>query len=125
MSITSLLAWLWAAVALAGPPAAPVKDEIDGLLARLEASGCDVQRNGTWHNAAEAKVHMLTKLEYIERMSTLKSAEQFIDLAASTSSLSGKPYMIRCAGVPPVESRSWMLAQLEALRAAANPKRPQ
>lgn len=120
----ALLAGLCAAIAIAGPPTAQVRAEIDGLLGRLEASGCDVERNGTWHNAAEARAHMLAKLEYIDRRSTLQSTEQFIELAASASSISGKPYMVRCAGGTPVPSRSWLLAQLQAMRATVKPKSP-
>lgn len=121
MSTIVLLAWLCAATAIAAPPAPQVRAEITDLLARLEASGCEVQRNGTWHSAADARAHLLNKLAYIEGKTTLQSTEQFIDLAASKSSMSGKRYMVRCAGGTPVQSRSWMLAQLQALRAAAGP----
>jgi hypothetical protein len=102
--------------ALAEPVAAPVRAEIDALLARLQASGCEFNRNGKWHDGADAQAHLLRKLEYIEDRTTVRSTEQFIDLAASTSSRSGKPYLVRCAGTPPVESRAWLREQLEILR---------
>jgi hypothetical protein len=102
--------------ALAEPVAAPVRAEIDVLLARLQAPGCEFNRNGKWYDGADAQAHLLRKLEYIEDRTTVRSTEQFIDLAASTSSRSGKPYLVRCAGGAPVESRAWLREQLELLR---------
>jgi hypothetical protein len=87
-------------------------------MKRLEASGCEFQRNGSWYTAAEARVHLLRKLKYLEDRGAVNSAEQFIELAASASSLSGEPYRVRCASGAPVASRAWMLSQLQALRSA-------
>ena len=75
--------------AFADPTPAPVRAEIDAMLGRLEASGCRFLRNGSWHDGARAREHLLDKLEYIEKRGTLQNAEQFIELAASRSSLSG------------------------------------
>jgi len=105
--------------AQAAPTAAPVRTEITGLLQRLEASGCQFNRNGDWHVGAEARGHLLRKLDYLEDRrgaSPLRSAEQFIELAASRSSMSGKPYLVRCAGAAPVPSQDWLNAQLRLLR---------
>ncbi len=99
------------------PPAARV--EIDALMSRLEASGCEVNRNGTWYPAADARSHLLRKLKYLEDRGAVQSAEQFIELAASKSSASGRAYLVRCRGGPPVESGVWFTAQLQALRSSA------
>jgi len=107
------------ACALAGTTPAPVRTEIDGLLSRLQASGCQFQRNGSWYSGAEARKHLLRKLEAVEARGTLQSTEQFISLAASRSSFSGKPYLVRCGGTPPVESGEWLSGQLASLRGAA------
>jgi hypothetical protein len=107
---------LWCCASFAGPTAAPVRAEIDALLSRLQASGCQFSRNGSWYSGAEAKEHLLRKLEYIEGRSTVQSTEQFIDLAASKSSSSGKPYQVRCGSGSPVESRQWLASQLVSLR---------
>lgn len=104
--------------ASAAPTAAPIRAEIDALLTRLEGSGCQFNRNGSWYVSAEAREHLLRKLSAIERRGDLQSTEQFIDLAATSSSLSGKPYQVRCGGTPAVPSRQWLLEQLGALRAA-------
>ena len=114
-----LLAWIFAAAAGASSLSPAVRTEIDALLSRLEVSGCDFNRNGSWYRAAEAKAHLLSKLSYLEDRGILQSTEQFIELAASKSSLSGQAYLVRCSGAAPLPSRSWLTSQLQFLRAAA------
>jgi hypothetical protein len=110
------------AAAMAGPTPAPVRAEIDGLLSRLQSSGCQFQRNGSWYSAGEAQHHLLRKLEAVEARGTLQSTEQFIALAASKSSFSGKPYLVRCAGAAPIESGEWLSSQLASLRGTGKPR---
>jgi hypothetical protein len=50
------------------------------------------------------------------------SAEQFIERAATRSSVSGEAYWVRCGSAPPQLSAVWLGAQLQALRAAAPPR---
>ncbi|WP_202948983.1 DUF5329 family protein [Acidovorax sp. CF316] len=122
---TFIVLWFCLAAGLSGaaPAAAPVRGEIDALLAALQSSGCEFQRNGSWHNAAEAKTHLLRKLEYIEKRSTLPSAEKFIELAASSSSASGRAYEVRCNGaVQP--SAQWFGKQLQKIRAPGGADAP-
>jgi hypothetical protein len=107
--------------AYAGPAAAPVRAEIDALLARLVASGCAFERNGATHDGPAARDHLLRKLDYLENHGTVKSTEQFVDEAATASSLSGQPYLVVCAGAVPQESRPWLLKQLAQLRATPRP----
>jgi hypothetical protein len=102
------------------PPAA--RAEIDTLMSRLEASACEFNRNGTWHTAAAAKSHLMGKLKYLEDRGTVQSTEQFIELAASTSSVTGQPYLVRCGNGTPVQSGTWLLSQLQAMRAAGRTK---
>ena len=98
------------------PPAA--RAEVDALLTRLQASGCEFNRNGSWHAGAEAKAHLLKKLDYLEGKDMVSTAEQFIERGATGSSMSGKPYLVRCAGKAPVESAQWLKAELQQVRAA-------
>jgi hypothetical protein len=58
------------------------------------------------------------KLDYAAGRTKLKSAEQFIDLAGSSSTLSGKPYLVKCPGAAAVESHQWLLAELAAIRSS-------
>jgi hypothetical protein len=107
------------ALLLAAPTAPAVRAEIDQLLARLEASGCQFNRNGSWYPAAEAKSHLLRKLEYFDDRSGVASTEQFIVLAASRSSVSGKPYLVQCAQAAAVESGQWLRLRLNEIRSGA------
>ena len=105
------------------PPA--IRAEIDGLMSRMVASSCQFERNGSWHKAEDARTHLLRKLEYIEgRRETLQSAEQFIDVAASKSSFSGRPYRVKCGAAEPLPSKDWLNRELKALRAGGQQKRP-
>ena len=116
------LAFLLSCIVVTAVTAAPlspaVKAEIDGLMSRLEASDCEFNRSGTWYSGAEAKSHLLRKLKYFEDKGAVQSTEQFIELAASTSSVTGQPYLVRCGDGIPVQSGTWLLLQLQAMRAA-------
>lgn len=109
-------ALLFVSRAAADPIAPPVRAEIDALLAVLEASACQFNRNGSWYNAHEARAHLLRKLEYLEQRNAVAGTEQFIELGASTSSFSGKPYLVKCANADPVASREWLSTQLKIIR---------
>ena len=101
----------------AAPLPAAARAEVDALLTRLQSSGCQFNRNGSWYNGADAKTHLLRKLEYLEKKDLVKNAEQFIDLGASASSSSGKAYMVKCGTAAPVESKAWLNAELKTIRA--------
>ena len=47
-------------------------------------------RNGSEYPAAEARAHLQKKLDYLERKDLVASSEDFIERAATQSSLSGK-----------------------------------
>lgn len=115
-SSVAVFTFLVCVAALAAPTPAPVRAEIDALLFKLEASGCEFNRNGNWYKGAEARSHLLRKLEYLEKRTTLRSAEQFIELAASSSSSSGQPYRVKCGGSSPQPSAQWLSDQLTAFR---------
>lgn len=119
----SMLAAFWTA-ASAAPTAAPVRAEIDTLLNKLQSSGCQFNRNGSWYSGAEAKSHLLRKLEYFEDKGTVKNTEQFIELAATKSSSSGKPYQVKCGAAAAASSNLWLTTELNAIRAATgnNPR---
>ncbi|MRV73115.1 hypothetical protein GJ700_15505 [Duganella sp. FT92W] len=118
------LATIIVANATAAPTAAPVRAEIDGLLGKLQTSGCQFNRNGSWYSGAEAKSHLLRKLEYFEDKSNVKTTEQFIELAASKSSSSGKPYQVKCGNAAAVPSQQWLSTELNAIRASTAHGKP-
>ncbi len=116
---------LVASAATAAPLTPPQRAEIEALLDRLQTSGCDFNRNGSWYSGTEARAHLQKKADYLDGKEMIHSAEQFIELGATGSSMSGKPYLVRCKGVAALESAPWLKAQLKALRsehAASSPK---
>lgn len=116
-SLSVALAMLMAvSSARAAPPPTPTHAEIEAVLTALEQSGCQFNRNGSWYSGAQAQEHLHKKLEYLESKNLVKSTEDFIALGASTSSSSGKPYLVRCASSQPVESKRWLEEQLQVLR---------
>ncbi len=94
------------------------RSEIESLMSRLEASACRFKRNGTWHTSAEARTHLVRKLDYLQREGAVASAEQFIERAATRSSLSGQVYWVQCGAQTPQPGGEWLLGQLRLLRAA-------
>ena len=106
--------------ALAAVPGPSTKAEVEQLLTRLASSGCRFQRNGSWHNAAEARVHLQRKYRYLLGRQLVGTTEDFISLAATQSSMSGKPYQVKC-GNAQVTSDQWMSDQLKQVRANATP----
>jgi hypothetical protein len=108
---------LLAAAARATPPPTVII-EIDYLLQHLETSGCEFYRNGSWYDGPRAKAHLRMKYDYLAAKNQIGSTEDFIDKAASTSSLSGQSYKVRCANAPVAESAQWLRAALGRYRAA-------
>src|SRR4029453_19231433 len=53
--------------------------------------------NGSWYDAREARAHVEKKMNYLASRSLIGSAEDFIDRAATASSVSGDEYLVRCA----------------------------
>jgi hypothetical protein len=116
--VIAAIALLFCGVAFANQAPQTVHAEIDALFKKLQVSGCQFNRNGSWYSGAQAQAHLTKKLDYLEAKSQIKTTEDFITLAASTSSSSGKPYQVRCGDAQPVESKTWLQEQLKVLRTA-------
>lgn len=100
----------------ARPAATPAAAEINHLLDYLSQSRCQFERNGRWHGAQEARGHIERKLRYVKKSSKDPSAEFFIQHAATGSSVTGKPYQVRCPGEPVVASADWFRTELQRFR---------
>ena len=111
------------AAAFAQPVVPPVpartQSEIDHLFDYISKSGCQFNRNGSWHDMVAARTHVNTKYEWLRDRGQIDSAESFIDNAASRSSFSGKDYLVQCPGQPSVSSGDWLKAELSRYRQAA------
>ena len=94
------------------------QSEIEHLLAYVEKSGCEFERNGDIFDAPEARENIQRKYDYVMRWgsSRIKTAEDFIRLTASESSLSGNKYYVNCNGKSQTSSE-WLLEELARFRA--------
>lgn len=101
---------------VAGEQGTAAHKEISHLLSRLGASGCQFNRNGTWHDATKAVEHINTKYEYLRKRNLVPSTEAFIERAASESSMSGKPYLVKCGSGPETPSADWLRQELRRYR---------
>jgi hypothetical protein len=105
-----------ASAGLAGEPAPEAQIEIAHLFSYLRASGCQFYRNGTWYGSTEAVSHLNRKYQYLLSKGLVASAEEFIERAASESSMSGRAYRVRCGSSPAVNSADWFRVELERYR---------
>jgi len=107
-----LLLALAAPLAARAQPAPAVQEEIKYLLSYIENSGCEFYRNGSWSDAKTAQGHMRTKYNFLVGRDHVATVSDFIDKAASESSMTGTPYQVRCGQKPPVLSRVWLGEEL-------------
>ena len=117
MKIKSLeLLLVFAGSVIAQTPSAKTAEEVGQLFAPLKQSNCEISGNGSWYNAEKASDHLQRKYDYLLKKRLVTTTESFIDLAATKSSISGKPYQVRCGETAPVSSSSWFMSQLNAVR---------
>jgi hypothetical protein len=116
--VGSLLGLALLSVASAAPPAI-AQTEINYLLGFLESSGCEFYRNGSWYDSKRAQAHLRDKYEMLAAADQINTAEEFIEKAATKSSLSGRPYQVRCRGSEAVSTSQWLHEALVRYRAQA------
>jgi hypothetical protein len=100
------------------PPAGSDDDQERQKIERLISSvqwlkDATFVRNGTEYNGKTAAEHVRTKWKAAG--SKIKTARDFIRLAASKSSRSGKPYLIRFKDGREVESETYLTKRLEEI----------
>ena len=88
--------------------------EVRLLIDAIAASHCDFNRNGRQHTAAEAAAHL--ELKYARAGRQIDSADEFITQLASSSSFTGRPYLMSCEG-DTLPAEDWMIDALEQIRA--------
>jgi Spy/CpxP family protein refolding chaperone len=117
-SATAALALLglFVTVQVRAAPAMSMPMEVNFLLGYVEGSGCGFQRNGSWYTAQEAQAHLRDKFNYLTARNMLDTTEQFIERAATESSLTGRAYMVRCGSGPILASKQWLSDELLRLR---------
>ena len=93
---------------------------INHLLRYVEKSKCVFIRNGQEYDSKEAAVHI--KMKYDALTFDIKTPEEFIELVASKSSLSDRPYLVRCVDHSPTPSANWLTKELSKYRMALRDK---
>jgi hypothetical protein len=97
-------------------PSAVTQQEVDALLASMERSGCEFYRNGSWYNSKRAQAHLRDKYQYLARRNLINMTEDFIEKAATESSVTGRLYQVRCSGREPMPSSQWLRDELVRYR---------
>jgi Family of unknown function (DUF5329) len=119
LQIASLiLALMLVPVARAAPPVM-AQTEINHLLEFVGSSGCEFYRNGSWYDSKGAQAHLRSKYQWLAARDQINTAEDFIEKAATRSSLSGQPYEVRCGGGEAVTSNRWLHDELMRYRTHA------
>lgn len=90
--------------------------EIAHLVGYLRQSDCEFYRNGSWYSPDKAIKHIDRKYRYLMKRGLVDSSEQFIDRAASRSSMSGKAYLVKCGDGAAIESATWFTDELRRFR---------
>jgi uncharacterized protein DUF5329 len=89
------------------------QEKIERLLELVGTSDAVFVRNGTDHTPAEAEKHLRSKWKFAGNK--IKTARDFVEKVASTSSMTGRPYLIRRKDGTETPARDWFLAALDVL----------
>jgi hypothetical protein len=95
--------------------------EIQHLMAYIAGAECRFIRNGKEYGPEAARKHIQKKYEYARNW--IKTTEDFIQTVASKSSMSGKPYKIRCKEQTML-CADWLGAELKRFRQKAQTRQP-
>jgi hypothetical protein len=94
--------------------ATSVDNEIEHLLDYVRQSDVVFIRNGTEHKASVAAEHMQKKRQRFKDQ--IRTAEDFIRLAATRSLLSNQPYLVRTGDGNTQECSTWLQNELNRFR---------
>ncbi|MEQ1545522.1 DUF5329 family protein [Methyloglobulus sp.] len=88
--------------------------EVNHLLKFIATTDCQYERNSDKHTGKEAAEHIKKKYDYFK--DKIVSAEDFIELGATKSAVTGSKYRVHCPGVAVQDSDQWLLAELKKVR---------
>ncbi len=113
-NLITIVLLLLSSAATAEPSTAAT--EIEHLITAVGESDCTFERNGKSHDAEAAESHL--RMKYRRGRRHAATAEKFIERLASKSSMSRKPYLMKCPNEAAVPSGEWLQARLTELREA-------
>ncbi len=114
MMIPLLLTGLWGTPGMAQTSEPDLHTTIAYLMQYIAASNYTFIRNGKEHHIDEAVDHVKRKYDYFE--DDIHTAEDFIRLCASESTMTGNPYMVKNPEGELIPTRQWLTAALENYR---------
>lgn len=83
-----------------------VDETIRYLLDFVSRSDCTFIRNGVPHTGREAADHFRSKYEHFE--SEIKTPEDFIQMSATKSMITGKPYLVKTTDGTVISCAEWL-----------------
>jgi hypothetical protein len=90
------------------------KLETSHLLNFVKHTPCQIIRNGKAYDGSGAVTHIQKKYDYFK--DDIETTEQFIELSATKSTLSGKYYTVVCGDAQPLRTKDWLLEELRNYR---------
>ena len=119
--LVALAAAVVVVAATAGAAELSEEQKIEALIKSVdELKGAKFIRNGSAHDGKAAAQHMRRKWKAGDKQ--IRTARDFIRLAASASSKSGKPYLIRFKDGREVESGAYLAEKLDEIEKGAEGK---
>ena len=91
-----------------------VEKTINYLLVFVRESNCTFIRNDEDHDSSYAAEHIKKKYDYFK--DRIDTPEEFIELCATKSLMSGKVYLVRCEGDRTIPTAEWLRAELNNYR---------
>lgn len=114
-ALLTTAALLWTGVAAAACDPSDTTAAIDHLVESVRASDAEFIRNGRSYDGDRAARHMQRKAEHFDER--IDSPESFIELAATRSELTGRPYRVRFADGKETTTARWLGVLLAQWRA--------
>jgi hypothetical protein len=101
-------------IAILGVMSINADDSLDGQISRLilaiETSNCQFVRNGKTYTPEESMAHVSKKYRYFK--DDIDSVAKFIELSATKSLISGRPYQVQCGTSEPELASTWFTAKV-------------
>ena len=106
---------LLAAGTVSSQPSGQAEQDIQHLIAYVSGSGLRFVRNTSEYTPSQAAAHM--EMKYRHFHDDIETAEDFIELCATKSLLSGKPYLVIDWQGQERRTSDWLRAELAAWQA--------
>jgi hypothetical protein len=90
------------------------QQEVEYLMRFVKHSACEINRNGRFYTGDKAVSHIQKKYDYFR--DEINTTEEFIEYAATKSTMTGKYYLVRCGNGEAIRTKEWLLNELNSYR---------